>query len=776
MNAENIKGGKNIFYIEQIMKMLLKYFASMVLGIVVITLYSCSSKTNQTIDNISITDAVLGQPNIYLDSRGDTWDATWADDDAIYSSSDDSRGFRARVNSNLMVNKLEGQDPNNLKGTTINTMDEYGKAGDLWIDGNCWKANGMSCIDGVLYLFVSRHDYNGESTLDPWRRQDTRNASLIKSSDHGITWSRTAIENYKNPMFPGTRFSTPFFIHYGKNGAANVDNGDKYVYAMSNNGFWCNGDDMILGRVLKTEISNLDGSDWAYYTGGNGMLDSNWTKDMNKAFPIISNRSKLSMNGATYIPSLRKYVMIQWYHAFGSGEMSPQESILDFYEAPDPWGPWSRFKSGLVSNPIAYYDIRICSKWQKRTGNDASVVVFTGGVWGSSYYKCTTIPCTLKTKTTTVPKTAFFVGIDSTTKGAWRKKYGSDGYMLFNYEDGGRNLQAIPEFIKGISLSDRGFFYAGSTNDPNIPENPTNKAKKTSYVFATSPCTEFRSVDTKILGIQINSTDTITFKDLALYFYEPGGKNNINGTVQVRDDKNRFLDMQPISNISSNPVYYRYKVKGSVKVNLVCNSLYGTPLLINGMFWGGSNKGIVKDPDEGPIFTEAKFSGFDFRTKGSWKGKYGDDGYVLCNYLNNNNDVQSLPSFIKSITYNDAAFWYWGKTEDSDVLEPVSGERISACAYRNNSLAKSFSVDIVSKDFDSHQLALYFYDPDKNNYRAGTVEIINYDTGIVLDKRDLVNLTTSPSYLKYVVRGSIKVKIACTRGGNLGLQGIFWGY
>jgi hypothetical protein len=37
-------------------------------------------------------------------------------------------------------------------------------------------------------------------------------------------------------MFPGMRFATPFFIHYGKEyAAATVDNADRYVYATSNN-------------------------------------------------------------------------------------------------------------------------------------------------------------------------------------------------------------------------------------------------------------------------------------------------------------------------------------------------------------------------------------------------------------------------------------------------------------------------------------------------------------------------------------------------------------
>ena len=74
-------------------------------------------------------------------------------------------------------------------------------------DGCCWKADGNLALDGVLYLWISRHQY-GAAGHDPHRRQFASNASLIKSADHGKTWTRSAKENYEQPMFPG-RHSAP---------------------------------------------------------------------------------------------------------------------------------------------------------------------------------------------------------------------------------------------------------------------------------------------------------------------------------------------------------------------------------------------------------------------------------------------------------------------------------------------------------------------------------------------------------------------------------------
>jgi len=61
-------------------------------------------------------------------------------------------------------------------------------------------------------------------------------------------------------------------IQYGR--SAGVDNSDRFIYAVSNVGFWDRGNDMILGRVLKLKIAGRNGADWEYFTGGDGMKPS----------------------------------------------------------------------------------------------------------------------------------------------------------------------------------------------------------------------------------------------------------------------------------------------------------------------------------------------------------------------------------------------------------------------------------------------------------------------------------------------------------------------
>ncbi len=96
----------------------------------------------------------------------------------------------------------------------------------------------------------------------------------------------------------------PFFISYGKDGKAGPDGSDKYVYAVSNNGFWNNGDELYLGRVCRDLLPRLRGADWQFYDGGNGMKSSAWTSDLSQAKPILSDPGQVSMSAVQYLPQL----------------------------------------------------------------------------------------------------------------------------------------------------------------------------------------------------------------------------------------------------------------------------------------------------------------------------------------------------------------------------------------------------------------------------------------------------------------------------------------
>jgi hypothetical protein len=378
----------------------------------------------------------VGSPIAIPDNLGDTWIAAWADDDNLYTPSNDSVGFHLAAHisdviptltpeernillalllandrdglrktfsnkqifsilDNIAFNRLEGRDPANLQGVTVNHMADFSQQdhikdggarywGLIGADGRTWKSSGCASIDGILYWVVARHNY-GEISDDPQGRQTAANATILKSTDFGKTWSPGNQVALERPMFPGTGFATPYFIDYGKARRV-VDGSDRYVYAISNNGFWDNGDRLILGRVRRDRIGHLNAADWEFFAKGRGSMDPHWTPHVREAAPILEKPSQLGMTGASFLADQNRYVMIGWYLPIGG--MAKKDALTacvwDFYEAPRPWGPWKQVYS-YTWKPSGYYCPAICPKFQ----SPERIYVFTAGsgtdVNGSTY-------------------------------------------------------------------------------------------------------------------------------------------------------------------------------------------------------------------------------------------------------------------------------------------------------------------------------------------------------------------------------------------------------
>jgi len=338
----------------------------------------------------------VGPPVPVEDNAGDTWALAWTRERELFSPSNDTKGFHLAGSGNVMFNRIVGDRVDNLTGETVNTMSDYRRANEEGPDICSWKTSGCIAVDGALYLLVARHQY-GEKSGDPTRRQSAQNASIIRSMNGGKTWIRSAQENYDDPMFPGSTFAAPFFVNYGQDGhEAVADRSDRFVYALSNNGFWDNGDSMILGRVLRSKISRLRGQDWKFFKRGDGAVDSNWSADVADAKPVVVNANRLGSTGAVYLPAQKCYLMIGWYYPKGGGKMPEAyvETRWDFYIAPHPWGPWGVVASHTFK-PHGFYCPEVCPKFTSADGS--TVWVFTAGDWNNpEFYRLTAVPLTIE--------------------------------------------------------------------------------------------------------------------------------------------------------------------------------------------------------------------------------------------------------------------------------------------------------------------------------------------------------------------------------------------
>ena len=329
----------------------------------------------------------VGKPIPVEDSHGDTWMPVWADDGYLYSPSDDSYGFRKATDSNIAFNRL-WSGLLQLHGRTVNAMTDYGHSTVQGTDGCTWKSSGCTYIDGALYLVVARHNY-GETSGDSKMRQTASRASIIRSMDFGRTWQRTAEANMNSPMFPGSHFATPYFVQYAGITRPSPHQGP-YVYALSNNGYWDNGDYLIVGRVRRDRIQRLQAADWEYLADENASRPQAWARNPAEARPILHNPGKLGMTGAIFIPRLGSYLMIGWYYPAGGAKLrgAAGRTVWDFYTAREPWGPWSQIGSQTFT-PQGYYSPQICPKLLSAK----RAVIWTAGNWNEpKYYKLTVLP------------------------------------------------------------------------------------------------------------------------------------------------------------------------------------------------------------------------------------------------------------------------------------------------------------------------------------------------------------------------------------------------
>jgi hypothetical protein len=156
------------------------------------------------------------------------------------------------------------------------------------------------------------------------------------------------------------------------------------------------------------------------------------------------------------------------------------------------------------------------------------------------------------------------------------------------------------------------------------------------------------------------------------------------------------------------------------------------------------------------------FLGKDTTTAGSWKGKYGQDGYLIAN------DGNSPPAYAP-VTFTGATAFTWLITQDPRALQQAAGAaRIASTYYA----ASVFTMD-VNATGGAHKVALYFLDWDGSG-RAETVSVIDAATQQVLNTQSISSFQQG-AYLSWNITGHVLIRIQRTAGPNAAASGIFFG-
>jgi hypothetical protein len=294
---------------------------------------------------------------------GDLWPSCWADDGNLYAANGDGKNF-ANTFYAMAVGKISGTLPD-LTGAFVAGDVGNNYSGNPYTD----KPTGMLCIGGAIYLAYQNLN---ETTFE-----DAPAASIVESLDHGATWS----VNPAVPMFgvpddssdpAAYKFTTIFFLDYGQNSANAIDG---YVYAYGLDNDWRDETSVYLARVPKASV--LDRSAWQFYSGIGGSTPT-WSSDITQKSAVLTDQRELypvmfgtdcpadqkiiAQGGAVYDRPLNRYIMATWGCA-----------THEFYEAPQPWGPWSHFLSNdfgplRLTDNRGQYGISIPSKFISQDG------------------------------------------------------------------------------------------------------------------------------------------------------------------------------------------------------------------------------------------------------------------------------------------------------------------------------------------------------------------------------------------------------------------------
>src|SRR5258708_33707103 len=207
-----------------------------------------------------VTADVADTQAIITASTGDLWPSCWADDDNLYATNGDGKGFDLKgTGSDIVVNRIAGTI-GSLSGSVLAKGDAVGSIWRPdWQNYNR-KPTGMVCVDGTLYLAIQNLDKTPEHAFN-----DAPSASISKSTDHGLTWTWDT----GAPMFSDHKFTTIFFLDFGKNNANAIDN-YVYAYALDNNWREAHGVvpdpvDVFLARVPPDHLQ--DRAAWQFYAG-----------------------------------------------------------------------------------------------------------------------------------------------------------------------------------------------------------------------------------------------------------------------------------------------------------------------------------------------------------------------------------------------------------------------------------------------------------------------------------------------------------------------------
>ena len=312
------------------------------------------------------------------DQTGDLWPCAWGADDRLYTANGDGMGFGS-VWSDIVFSIVDGY-PRELVGSSPD--DAFGPyIATVWGPNPqevSRKPTGLVCIDGDIYMFFQ----NLKNFMSDNVFGDAPHASISVTRDSGVSWEFDSSE----PMFTDHVFTTGFFLDYGRCQEHAPDDW-VYVYGLDYNWRFSDGflqTKMYLARVPDDRI--MDRSAWEFLSGFDQGAPS-WSLEIDDKTPVLEDDtiycddlSAIAQGSVVYIPPLNRYLY-----------SSRSKCVWIFYEAPRPWGPWTKtsvveWSNGWREDYHPGYNAVIPSKFVDEDGLGGWVISSLPDSWFDGTY------------------------------------------------------------------------------------------------------------------------------------------------------------------------------------------------------------------------------------------------------------------------------------------------------------------------------------------------------------------------------------------------------
>jgi hypothetical protein len=236
---------------------------------------------------------------------------------------------------------------------------------------------------------------------------------------------------------------------------------------------------------------------------------------------------------------------------------------------------------------------------------------------------------------------------------------------------------------------------------------------------------------------------TVTWRDNAInesgfYLYrkvEPAGA--IERIASVGPNVSTFQDMSVAAGVSYSYTISAYNVAGEAYASDEINVVV-------------------------PATATASFVSLDHDTAGSWKGKYGAEGYNILE------DSFSYPSYVNVLPSGQSSWvWEWNTSEQAALERALDSTRLAACWYAFSPLEIQFSFN----DTAPHRVTFYFLDWDRAG-RIQTVDLIASDTADILSTQTISDFQDG-LYATWDIKGRVSLRLTPV-SGNAVLSGVFF--